>query len=191
VRRLARHVFTLAAALSLLLGVAVGVAWVRSYWWVERVTWQRIDGRPWIESAPGRLRIALWVANHANLPESGRGFRYTRDEARYAGGDEWFLQPLFGDRYATRKFGPLLWHTRQPPLSHVIHARVIVPFWWIVVGMSILPLTWTIRRLRFRRRKQRGLCPTCGYDLRATPDRCPECGTPAAAATIPERAAPT
>ena len=58
-----------------------------------------------------------------------------------------------------------------------------VPAWLAALALAVLPAWWCRRwwRLRTgRRRRSEGHCATCGYDLRATPGRCPECGAVAA-----------
>ena len=55
---------------------------------------------------------------------------------------------------------------------------------WVVVFLTAALGGVVLYREWFRRRREgriaRGCCAECGYDLRATPDRCPECGRDAA-----------
>jgi len=54
-----------------------------------------------------------------------------------------------------------------------------VPDWMLLLATAVLPGLWYRRWRRDRRaawRERNGRCVRCGYDLRATPGRCPECG---------------
>jgi len=51
-----------------------------------------------------------------------------------------------------------------------------VPHWFLLALFSVLPLLRLFRHFRSTQRRKTGLCPSCGYDLRATPTLCPECG---------------
>jgi len=64
------------------------------------------------------------------------------------------------------------------------YAILQAPLWLVTVITALPAAAWLASRWR-RRRSQRlakraGLCPRCGYDLRASPNVCPECGAAAA-----------
>ena len=68
-------------------------------------------------------------------------------------------------------------------LSMVLPRREETIAWCILVGLNSVAwgyaVSWILSapaRVRGRRARQQGRCTGCGYDLRATPDRCPECG---------------
>jgi hypothetical protein len=55
---------------------------------------------------------------------------------------------------------------------------LVVPHWFVGAAFGVIPAAWVVRQERRLRRWRRARCPRCGYDLRATPGQCPECGRP-------------
>jgi hypothetical protein len=88
------------------------------------------------------------------------------------------LDDVFGGR--GRRFFFRWERTRQ---GRRLDVYAGVPLWAVALvlgtasGLMLYPRTMRWRRRRRSRQFPYGRCPACGYDLRATPDRCPECGS--------------
>jgi hypothetical protein len=110
--------------------------------------------------------LGAWAANKPTRSFTLLGLGYQSHEGR-------IVVPVGDDSDEPR----ITYHSRDRTLT--------LPYWAPLVAGAALPLIVLRRASRQRRRRRaarRGLCPKCGYDLRATPDRCPECGaTPEAA----------
>jgi hypothetical protein len=64
--------------------------------------------------------------------------------------------------------------------------HLVLPNWLLLVVVGLIPAVFVVRPgvryLTRSRHPTRGRCSRCGYDLRATPCQCPECGLHVASA---------
>jgi hypothetical protein len=171
-----RRLFKFAAAVSVVLCAATVALWVRSYYVYETLVWetQLNNGLLTVQGYSVRGRF---VASYSRRLVSRPKTRFPR--WHHATFDSTYLTsvPTRGDgspalRFITYRDGTPAWWWGW---------AVAVPDWLVVLILSVLPTLRMRAAVISGRRSRRGLCPSCGYDLRATPTggRCPECGTPA------------
>jgi hypothetical protein len=155
-------------------------AWVRSHIRLETISWVPVARGYSIFSDRGDVAF-MSVIHFYNGYHDGEYWSYlnfpagrTPEGGRYRSITEradrgWIIR--WGDTSRTNKAWPG-W-------------IIVVPYWLIALSFATPLLMAGWRRLKSRRDRDAGLCPTCGYDLRATPDRCPECGATNPKASVP------
>jgi hypothetical protein len=191
-RRSRGRFFSLLAMLSLFVFLATVGLWVRGVFVTDYWCRSRTDKRGWYSAEsrvyllPGKVRFEAF---RVYVPEVGFG---PDDESfhhfRLRGGPSGFVagsSRLHG--FAEWEWGT--WReVFRPPASirtalSVLGRRftgelriLVIPLYPAVLLSAVLPVSWVVGRIRNLRRHQEGHCVICGYDLRATPGRCPECG---------------
>ena len=72
-------------------------------------------------------------------------------------------------------------------MQHGAMMYINIPYWPLILIAAVPSVIWGLRLAGRRRREglrlATGHCRRCGYDLRATVDRCPECGAACKAAS--------
>ena len=185
-RRLLLNAFTAVSALQLL---ATAALWVRSYWgsdYISRLT----PGTVTEHSISHHTLRIQWTLGQIRLSR-GEYTAYPPPEYLLSPqpprGALWGRGRLGKGHYGWERIeGPSLWnrlgfcHYRTgtgASFYDETEEGITLPAWLAALPLLIPPVLWSNAAWRKRRRHRAGQCPTCGYDLRATPERCPECGT--------------
>jgi len=173
------------SAISLLVFVLILALWVRSNW--------VLDGVDEITTLPTRkldigarsARGRVWLSIGAY---SQNGGKWSFSAPKRFADDDGSRQQLYlsGIRSGLQSrgwfrsdFGAAYYRDGSflPAAGTPLKIQLLAPHWFIALLASFLPLRWMVVRTRIRRMRETAQCVQCGYDLRASPNRCPECGT--------------
>lgn len=171
-----RRTSHLLAFLSLVLFAVSAIVWLHSYRTGHEV-YRLADRRgQYVDVCRGRL---TWYAAETAVSRRPAEWGYVRrDDTRAQREANEAIAANVSGRSGAEGFGLLgvAYYAGQAPASP---RHLTVHLWLPTVLFAVAPTLLFVRWMR--RRAAKGLCPACDYDLRATPDRCPECGTVAAA----------
>lgn len=152
--------------------------WARSYWKYDQISLE-IGGEPATLCDLLDGNVIVYHLDSKVLPASTkRTFHWTIFEKQNS--IPWQFELLLkATRPRRYHFGSLgicideLMTEYGDGTRTIIYAR----HWMFAVLFSVWPLLFFIKLAKRRNRTVNGCCVRCGYDLRARPDRCPECGT--------------
>jgi hypothetical protein len=195
VRRFARIVFNGLTILSLVLLGATLLLWVRSYGVLQGGTRVHIaDGRERISDRVliGKGKVLFirsrmyweWGVRASATRPLEQVIRQTEsmgllmEPADHIDGQP----PRWGGEPAPKWAPPgISWGKTLLPTNYVTYVSWVMVRCWVLAAMfAVLPAVRLPGVYLRRKRRRAGMCMVCGYDLRATRERCPECGTMAA-----------
>jgi hypothetical protein len=152
--------------------VLVPLLWLRSRRTVDEIMLGRFGAHHQLASWRGGIqyvRLAKCPLNTA--------LQYGRFQP-HVSEDFWSISAL-EPKWSRQRLGLATAHGLAPGPDDQQHPyRLLRVPYWALLAIGLLPLAlMSARAARRWRRRRAGRCPTCGYDLRATPGICPECGT--------------
>ena len=175
--------FNVAAAVSLTLWIATAMLWAHSYWAKDSISVTHTSAR---RGWPNPYGNPAWFCEEWGLSaEANRGRLEISHDVTVAWRDTGILQPAPGfriqfdtDRKQSNAYAGQPWFDWTNTFDGTEaggEAALQIPLPLLLLLASLLPIVALCRIARDRRRPE-SICRACGYDRRATPGRCPECG---------------
>lgn len=173
---LKRRFFNVASSFSALALILTAVFWVRGYYIRDSIGYST-------------LHEGMWHHTGLDFSNGGVFFSSAHVSTKYVNPSQ--PAPPLGLRFGSGRntaptfligwshYGFFSFSSNMypdDPNGGVPFSQAGVPYWFLILMFGVLPVLWISSRSRRMRRGRVGLCRQCGYDLRASPERCPECG---------------